>query len=146
MKHTAAQFARWLAAAALSAAAFGAQAQSADDKAILERIKPVGAVCIEGDAACAAAVPVASGGKKSGEELFNSTCKMCHGTGVAGAPVVGDKAAWAPRIGQGMETLFKHAINGFTGTKGAMPARGTCASCSDDEIKGAVEYMVKQSK
>ena len=66
----------------------------------------------------------------------------CHATGAAGAPKVGDKAAWAPRISQGMATLVKHSIQGFN----AMPPKGMCMDCSDDEIKAAVEYMVGQSR
>jgi cytochrome c5 len=62
--------------------------------------------------------------------------------GVAGAPKQGDKAAWAPRIATGMDALVASAING----KNIMPPRGACASCSDDDIKAAVQYMVSQSK
>lgn len=112
-------------------------------KEIEERIKPVGSVCLEGDSSCGGAVAAASGGKaKSGEEVNNATCNMCHGTGVAGAPKVGDKAAWKNRIAQGMDTLHTHAIQGIR----AMPPKGTCAACSDDEIKAAVDFMVGRSK
>ncbi len=118
-----------------------AQALTDEEKAIAERIKPVGQVCLEGDAACAAAAP-AGGGKRSGEEVFNTACTACHGTGVMGAPKVGDAAAWAPRISQGMDTLLTHALGGFK----AMPPKGTCATCSDDEIKAAIKYMTDKSK
>ncbi|MEP2614970.1 c-type cytochrome, partial [Marinobacter alexandrii] len=66
----------------------------------------------------------------------------CHNTGAAGAPKKGDAAAWAPRIDKGMETLISHAVNGFN----AMPAKGGCASCPDEEIASAVEYLVSESQ
>jgi cytochrome c5 len=65
---------------------------------------------------------------------------------VAGAPKPGDKEEWAPRIAQGNDVLYKHAIEGFTGEKGMMPARGAGASLSDDEVKAAVDYMVSLSQ
>jgi len=108
---------------------------------ILERIKPVAQVCVEGDANCGSAGG-ASSGPKSGEDVFNTSCTACHSTGAAGAPKLGDKAAWADRIGQGMDTLHNHAIQGIRG----MPPKGTCMSCSDDEIMAAVDYMVEHSK
>ena len=82
------------------------------------------------------------GGVKDGKTVYNTVCAGCHGAGVMGAPKFGDKAAWAPRIGQGLPTLVSHAINGIR----AMPARGGAASLTDDEVKGAVEYMVNGSK
>ncbi|HEY9037264.1 MAG TPA: cytochrome c5 family protein [Pseudomonadales bacterium] len=112
----------------------------AEKDAIAERIKPVGTVCMQGEA-CAATAAAASG-PRSGEAVYNASCMACHSTGAAGAPKLGDKAAWAARIKQGMDTLNTHALDGIRG----MPARGTCASCSDDEIKAAVEYMVAGSK
>ena len=88
--------------------------------------------------AAPAAAPVAA---NAGEELFKTTCIACHGTGAAGAPKFGDKAAWAPRIAQGIPTLVQHAIQG----KNAMPPRGG-SNASDAQIKAAVEYMVNASK
>ena len=70
---------------------------------------------------------------------------MCHAAGVAGAPKPGDKADWGPRIAQGKETLYKHAIEGYTGSKGMMPARGGSASLSDADVKAAVDYMADKS-
>lgn len=81
-----------------------------------------------------------------GKSVFGKTCSMCHAAGVAGAPKPGDKADWGPRIAQGNEVLYKHALEGFTGAKGMMPARGGGASLSDDEVKAAVDYMVAQSR
>ena len=111
-------------------------------KEIEERVKPVGSVCLEGDSSCGGAVAAAGGKPKSGEEVVAGTCKMCHEAGVGGAPKMGDKAAWKARIAQGTDTLHNHAISGFN----AMPPKGTCATCSDDEIKAAVDFIVAKSK
>jgi cytochrome c5 len=111
---------------------------------IRARIQPVGDVCVQGDdcGSAAAATETASSGPRSGPDVYNAVCTACHSTGAAGAPKKGDKDAWAPRIAEGMETLFKHALHGYN----AMPAKGGCASCPDEEIKNAVEYMVSESK
>ena len=71
---------------------------------------------------------------------------MCHAAGVAGAPKPGDKADWGPRIAQGNDTLYKHALEGFTGSKGSMPARGGSTTLPDDAVKAAVDYMTAQSR
>ncbi|MDY6814480.1 MAG: c-type cytochrome, partial [Pseudomonadota bacterium] len=81
-------------------------------------------------------------GPRSGSEVFDAVCTACHTTGAAGAPKIGDTAAWAPRIDQGMDILISHALNGFN----LMPAKGGCADCPDEEIKKAVEHMVSQSQ
>ena len=81
-----------------------------------------------------------------GESVYKKTCALCHAAGVAGAPKPGDKADWGPRIAQGADTLHKHAIEGFTGSKGMMPPRGGGASLTDDEVKLAVDYMVAKSQ
>jgi cytochrome c5 len=73
--------------------------------------------------------------------VFGQTCKTCHGTGLAGAPKAGDKAAWSPRIAQGEATLVKHALDGFTGKSGTMPPRGGNSELTDDEVHRAVVYM-----
>ena len=77
-----------------------------------------------------------------GKKVFDSTCMACHATGVAGAPKLGDQAAWAPRIKQGMDTLVQSALKG----KGAMPPKGGNASLSDAEVRAAIEFMVSQAK
>lgn len=82
----------------------------------------------------------------AGKSVFGRTCAMCHAAGVAGAPKPGDKADWAPRIAQGNDLLYKHALEGFTGAKGMMPARGANAALKDDEVKAAVDYMVSLSR
>lgn len=112
------------------------------DRAIAERIRPVGTVCVEGEDCGGPAAAQVAAGPRAGDAVYNAACMACHATGAAGAPKVGDKAAWAPRIGKGMSTLLKHSIDGFN----AMPPRGMCMDCSDDEIKAAVEYMVNQSR
>lgn len=80
-----------------------------------------------------------------GKSVYGKTCAMCHAAGVAGAPKPGDKADWGPRIAQGKDTLYKHAIEGYTGAKGMMPAKGGSASLTDAEVKAAVDFMADKS-
>jgi len=94
----------------------------------------------------AASVAAAPAENAVGKSTFGKVCAMCHAAGVAGAPKPGDKADWGPRIAQGEETLYKHALEGFTGAKGMMPARGGGAALKDEEVKAAVDYMVAQSR
>jgi len=82
----------------------------------------------------------------NGEATYKQVCFACHGTGAAGAPKAGDKAAWKMHIAKGKATLYKHAIQGFKGTKGFMPAKGGRTDLSDDTVKAAVDYMVSISK
>lgn len=89
-----------------------------------------------------AADAAASAGPKDGPTVYASVCAACHDTGAAGAPKKGDKAAWAPRIATGNNALYHSALAG----KNAMPAKGGAASLSDDEVKGAVDYLVGLSK
>jgi len=130
-----------LIAGALFSAAVSASAVEDD---IRERIKPVGEVCVAGEDCgdIAAPAPAVSAGPRSGEDIYKTTCFGCHGTGAAGAPKVGDAAAWSARTGKGLDAVVSNAINGFKG----MPPRGTCGSCSDDDISAAVQYMVDSSK
>jgi len=78
----------------------------------------------------------------SGKDVYSASCAACHATGMAGAVKFGDKAAWAPRIKTGMDTLYAATIKG----KGAMPAKGGNSSLSDADVKAAVDYMVSESK
>ncbi len=78
----------------------------------------------------------------AGEKVYQKTCAVCHASGVAGAPKLGDKAAWAPRIGEGMDVMYKSALQG----DGAMPAKGGNSALSDAEVKAAVDYMISKSK
>ncbi|KAA3624485.1 MAG: cytochrome c5 family protein [Proteobacteria bacterium] len=82
----------------------------------------------------------------NGGDVFQQACAMCHTTGVAGAPKVGDIPAWENRIAQGAEMLYNHAINGFQGEAGLMPPKGGNMSLSDDDVRAAVDHMVNQSR
>ncbi len=129
-------FSTALAAAALSLlAACGKQEQA-----------PTPASSAPATVATAAPTPAAAPENALGKSVFGKTCALCHAAGVAGAPKPGDKADWGPRIAQGNELLYKHAIEGFTGAKGMMPARGGGSALSDDEVKAAVDHMVALSK
>jgi len=88
--------------------------------------------------------PPAAKVSMAGDKVYAKSCVSCHGSGAAGAPKLGDKAAWSARIAKGNDTLYTSAIKGITGT--AMLPKGTCAACSDDELKAAVDYMVAKSK
>ena len=114
----------------------------ADDTAVAERIAPVAKVMEAGAAPVAAAAPA----QQSGKDVYGSACFACHGTGAAGAPKLGDKAAWSARIAQGMDVLSEHANKGFQGKKGFMPAKGGNPALSDDAVKAVVEYIVAESK
>ncbi len=81
-----------------------------------------------------------------GATIYNTVCFACHSTGAAGAPKTGDKAAWDPRIAQGMDVLKQHAVQGFKGSKGVMPPKGGRADLPDADIEAAVEYLVAKSK
>ena len=111
---------------------------------LAKRIAPVARVSIAGlsdGAGEPEPVPVAAA--MSGEDIYNSSCVACHGIGIAGAPKIGDPEAWAPRIKQGLPTLYDHAINGYQGDSGMMPPKGGAMSLSDDDVKAAVDYMAR---
>jgi len=112
-----------------------AGASGTDPKDVGERIKPVAQVVI--------AEPAGSGAKaaKSGEEIYKGVCVACHGSGAAGAPKFGDKAAWAPRISKGQKTVVGDGLKG----KGAMPPKGGASDLSDADFERAVVYMVNAS-
>ena len=120
-------------------------------EAVAARIHPVGRVVFadspeaakEGAAPSAPApAAVAQSGPPDGKKIYEGTCIACHGTGAAGAPKFGDKAAWAPRIATGMDTLLNVALHG----KGAMPPKGGNAALSEADIRATIEYMVSHSK
>ena len=75
-----------------------------------------------------------------GQKIYQKSCQACHATGAAGAPKLGDKDAWAPRIAKGNDAMLSSVKNGLK----AMPPKGTCMSCSEDELRAAMEYMVGQ--
>ena len=81
-----------------------------------------------------------------GEKTYKMACFACHGTGAAGSPKMGDKAAWKDRIPQGNAVLYEHAIKGYKGKTGFMPAKGGRADISDADVKAAVDYIVSNSK
>ncbi|MCW8109931.1 c-type cytochrome [Alteromonas ponticola] len=129
----------WLGILTAVVAVFTVQAQDMSDEAIKERIKPLGTVHIAGAEAQAAA-GAGAGGAKSGEDVYNQACMACHGAGVLGAPKLQVAADWQPRIdARGLDGIWQNALNGIN----AMPPRGACGNCSDDEIKAAIEYMVE---
>ncbi|MFV1973003.1 MAG: cytochrome c5 family protein [Thiohalobacterales bacterium] len=75
-----------------------------------------------------------------GQKIYQASCQACHDAEVAGAPKLGDKAAWAPRITKGNDALLASVKNGLN----AMPPKGGCMGCSDDELRAAMDYMVEQ--
>ena len=93
-------------------------------------------------AAAVAGATTAAGG----EGVYKNACVACHGAGIAGAPKAGDKVAWAARIAQGKPTLYDHAINGYQGKAGVMPAKGGNAGLADADVKSAVDYLVSLAK
>ena len=95
-------------------------------------------------AAMLAASQVAYGGTTDGKVIYESLCHSCHETGAGGSPKLDDTAHWAPRIAEGLATLQKHAIEGYTGSRGMMPARGGNPSLTDEQVKATVEWMVAQ--
>ncbi len=114
----------------------------ASDEEVGARIAPVGDTCMQGDKCAAAPAPAAAAGPKTGKAVFEGFCTTCHTAGLMGAPKLGAAADWAPRAAKGKDTLYTHALGGFN----SMPPKGMCAACSDDEIKGAVDYMLDGSK
>ena len=110
---------------------------------IEENIKPVGRVNVGSAPAPANGgdTEAVASGPRSGDQVYNASCLACHSTGVAGAPKTGDQAAWAPRASKGLDALLATAVSGIN----AMPPKGTCADCSDEELKAAIEYMLSES-
>lgn len=120
---------------AFSTSVLAAKVSDAEYQAIAERIKPVGDVYLAG---AEPEKPAVAAGPRDGAAVYNTYCMACHSSGVGGAPKTGDAADWAPRIAQGNATMLEHAINGFN----AMPAKGTCMDCSDEEIQAAIDHMI----
>lgn len=118
-------------------------------QSVEKRLQPVARIAVAGQdnsalkiesvgpPTAAAAIP------ESGTAAYDIGCSACHGAGIAGAPKAGDKAAWAPRIAQGKAMLYTHAINGFNGKAGVMPAKGGRPDWPDDLIKQAVDHMIE---
>lgn len=131
----------WLLGLVLVAGAQAADPMQAEN--IEAQIAPVGTVKVAGESAGGekAATGDAGAAARSGSDIYNNFCIACHGSGVAGAPKMGDKAAWAPRADKGMDGLLETATNGLN----AMPPKGTCADCSADELRGAIAFMLSES-
>ena len=123
-------------------AAAPAEAKSAAPAAASAKAAAPSAVA----SAAPAATPAAEPAKADGKKIYDTACVACHGMGIAGAPKVGDKAAWAPRIAQGANVLYDHALKGFQGKAGVMPPKGGAASVPDADIKAAVDFMVAAAK
>ena len=111
----------------------GADPNALTPDAVAARIQPVGKVEFGGTTAAA--------GARGGEEIVKSVCSACHQAGVAGAPKIGDKAAWAPRIKTGMSALVQSVLKG----KGAMPPKAGNASLTDEEVTRAVAFLANQA-
>lgn len=121
------------------------------DPALAEKnIAPVGKVKVADEKVVAPsdtpAPEAAAAAPADGQQVYQTACFACHGTGAAGAPKIGDTNAWGGRIAQGMDTLTQHAIGGYQGSKGYMPPKGGRADLADAAVAAAVEYMVSQSK
>lgn len=120
--------------------------------AVAERLKPVGEVHVDSNAAApvaiaaadAAPAPVAAAasGADQGKTTYEAVCSACHAAGIAGAPKTGDKALWASRIALGNDALYASALKG----KGVMPAKGGNPAIADEAVKAAVDYLVAQAK
>ena len=143
-------FAHYLHGTATHDAAPGAEAR------VIERIQPVGAVYAgeTGAAAMAAAAEaarlaaasqVAYDGTLDGQVIYDKLCGACHGSGAGGAPML-TQSAWSARVAQGMDTLVKHAIEGYQGAAGLMPARGGNPSLTDAQVESTVKWMVDNLK
>ncbi|MCQ6256297.1 c-type cytochrome [Pseudomonas hefeiensis] len=132
---------KMLAVPATVLALWAASAQAAPNDEIAKRLEPVGQVCVQGQE-CKGMEVVASaggGGAKTPKDVIAKHCNACHGTGLLDAPKIGDAAAWGERAKKegGLDGLLAKAISGIN----AMPPKGTCADCSDDELKGAIKEM-----
>ncbi|HCG7479348.1 cytochrome c5 family protein [Vibrio parahaemolyticus] len=122
------------AALTFSTAALASDISQTEYDAIAERIKPVGDVYLAGSEP----VKEEPTGPRDGAKVYGTFCIACHASGVNSAPKSGNADDWAPRIAQGKDVLVKHALEGFN----AMPAKGTCMDCSDDEIIAAIDHMI----
>ena len=118
---------------------------------VAERIKPFAREAVAGadNTALAIQAPaqtavIAMAVPKDGPALYDAVCKTCHATGLMGAPKYGNHDDWAPRIAKGRATLYEHALKGFTGKAGVMPAKGGRADLKDELIKAGVDFLVSK--
>jgi len=121
-------------------------------EAVRDRIKPMGQVLMPGEELTAGEPQVAEAPTPepvatvmSGPQVYNEACLMCHGSGIGGAPMISDAAAWEARNAQGKDVLYQHAIEGFAGNSGYMPPKGARMDLSDDDVRAAVDYIVEQT-
>jgi cytochrome c5 len=132
---------KMLAAPATVLALWAVSAQAATNDDIAKRLEPVGQVCVTGQECkgMEVAASAGGGGAKTPDEVIAKHCNACHGTGLLGAPKIGDAADWGKRAKEqgGLDGLLAKAITGIN----SMPPKGTCADCSDPELKGAIEKM-----
>jgi len=130
-----------LVAPATVLALWAVTAQATTDDAIAERLKPVGQVCVMGEECkgVGAVAVAAGGGARTADDIIAKHCGACHTPGILGAPKIGDTAAWKERADAqgGLDGILAKAISGIN----AMPPKGTCADCSDDELRGAIQKM-----
>lgn len=117
---------------------------------IADRIAPVGNVRLPGDPGAEAVADVSAepepvAAELTGAQVYNANCGACHTNGIGGAPRISDADAWAARVTQGIETLRSHAVNGYQGEAGYMPAKGGNVGLSDEEVHRAVDYMLAES-
>jgi len=115
---------------------------------VLDRIRPVGKVVMELPAEVAVSNALISAGTltRDGAQVFDQSCAVCHASGVAGAPKLGDQVQWKTRLAKGTPVLYVNALNGISSSTGVMPAKGGNASLSDTEVKAAVDYIVAKAK
>ena len=116
---------------------------------VAERIKPVGRVEVASAETQTEPVTIAVAAPppgRDGQQVYQASCVVCHGAGIAGAPKLDDKGQWAKRLAKGPAALYASAVNGIQGIAGVMPAKGGNPALSDTEVKTAVDYMVAQSK
>ena len=131
-------------------ALWAVSAQATTDEDIAQRIKPVGEVCVQGQecanapapaevASADAGTPAAASTGRSGDAIYNQYCTVCHSIGLLDAPKTGDTAAWQARADAagGIDGLLKISISGIN----AMPPKGTCSDCTDDELMSAIKSM-----
>ena len=131
-------------------------------QSVVENIRPVGHVCLAGEACTGASIDsapaavlaapapvvtaavepaaVAATSSFDAEATYQMSCFACHSTGVAGAPKLDDKEAWTERLAKGMDAVMVNVVNGLD----AMPPKGMCFTCSDDDLRTLVDYMTGQ--
>ena len=132
---------KMLAAPATVLALWAASAQAAPNDDIAKRLEPVGQVCVQGKECKGMEVVASAGGgaAKTPDDVITKYCGACHTGGLLGAPKIGDGVAWGERAKKegGLDGLLAKAISGIS----SMPPKGTCADCSDAELKGAIQKM-----